>query len=199
MWARQHRLEGDLQRALALARHRHAHDTLAQRAVELVERAEEQKSRLAGCERVQRLAGQRGCGAGATDEPMDRAVRQDDCLGAHVSRCRRTAPDNRREHERASVGAQRRSLVDRVGHRLSYRRSVRNASHASHTRAGVTGISMLRTPRCASASITALTYAAGEPTVADSPTPFAPMGWWGDGATVSSSSNFGVSQAVGTR
>src|SRR3954453_11219769 len=196
MWARQHRLEGDLQRALALACHRHAHDTLEQCAVELVERPEEQKSRLARCERVQRLADQRGCGAGATDEPMDRAVREDDCLRAHLSRCRCAAPDNRREHERATVGAQRRRLVDRVGHRLSYRRSVRNASH---TRAGVTGMSMLRTPRCASASMTALTYAAGDPTVADSPTPFAPMGWCGDGVTVSSSSNFGVSQAVGTR
>ena len=42
-------------------------------------------------------------------------------------------------------------------------------------------MSMLRTPRCASASITALTYAAGEPTVADSPTPLAPIGWCGDG------------------
>ena len=39
----------------------------------------------------------------------------------------------------------------------------------------------------------------GEPTVADSPTPFAPSGWCGDGVTVSPSSNFGVSHAVGIR
>jgi hypothetical protein len=51
---------------------------------------------------------------------------------------------------------------------------------ADHTRSGSSGMSMLRTPRCAIASITAFTYAAGEPTVADSPTPLAPIGWWGD-------------------
>jgi hypothetical protein len=47
---------------------------------------------------------------------------------------------------------------------------------ASHSLADVTGMSMLRTPRCHTASSTALTNAAGEPTVADSPTPFAPIG-----------------------
>ena len=44
-------------------------------------------------------------------------------------------------------------------------------------------MSMFRTKRH-SASITALTNAAGDPTVADSPTPFAPIGWCGDGVTV---------------
>ena len=73
------------------------------------------------------------------------------------------------------------------------------STSACHTFAGVTGISRLRTPAWASASTTALTYAAGEPTVADSPTPLAPNGWCGDGVTVSSISNFGVSQAVGSR
>ena len=58
-------------------------------------------------------------------------------------------------------------------------------SSASQTFADVTGMSMFFTPACQSASITALTYAAGEPTVADSPTPFAPIGWCGDGVTVS--------------
>ena len=60
-------------------------------------------------------------------------------------------------------------------------------------------MSMFFTPAAQSASITALTYAAGEPTVADSPTPLAPIGWCGDGVTVSPSSNFGVSHAVGIR
>ena len=46
--------------------------------------------------------------------------------------------------------------------------------------------------------ITALTNAAGEPTVADSPTPLAPIGWWGDGVTVAASSNRGVSHALGS-
>ena len=43
---------------------------------------------------------------------------------------------------------------------------------------------MLRTPRCHSASTTAFAIAGGAPTVADSPTPFAPIGWCGDGVTV---------------
>ena len=45
-----------------------------------------------------------------------------------------------------------------------------------HTFHGVIGISMWRTPRCERASTTALTNAAGDPTLGDSPTPFAPMG-----------------------
>src|SRR5439155_6671105 len=63
----------------------------------------------------------------------------------------------------------------------------------------VTGMSMFLIPRWPTASITALTKAAGEPTVADSPMPLAPMGWCGDGVTVSYVSNFGVSQVVGRR
>ena len=64
---------------------------------------------------------------------------------------------------------------------------------------GVAGISMCRTPRWARASTTALTIAGGAPTVADSPTPLAPIGWCGEGVTVLSVSQFGVSMAVGTR
>src|SRR5690606_18520350 len=46
-----------------------------------------------------------------------------------------------------------------------------------HTFAGVSGMSACVIPYGASASTTALTTAAGEPTVADSPTPLAPIGW----------------------
>ena len=46
----------------------------------------------------------------------------------------------------------------------------------SQTRSGRIGISTCVTPRCASASTTALAIAGGAPTVADSPTPFAPSG-----------------------
>src|SRR5882724_550851 len=67
------------------------------------------------------------------------------------------------------------------------------------TFSGVIGISMCRTPRCDSASTTALTIAGGAPTVADSPTPLAPNGWWGEGVTVLPVSQLGVSMAVGTR
>ena len=41
---------------------------------------------------------------------------------------------------------------------------------------GVIGMSMFRTPRCHRASTTALAIAGGAPTVADSPTPLAPIG-----------------------
>src|SRR5207253_4683721 len=88
-------------------------------------------------------------------------------------------------------------------HRLSQHVVAHSASpawcSAAHTLSGVTGISRSRIPAWASASTTAFTYAAGEPTVADSPTPFAPMGWCGDGVTVSPSSNAGVSHEVGSR
>ena len=47
--------------------------------------------------------------------------------------------------------------------------------------------------------MTALTIAGGEPTVGDSPTPLAPIGWCGDGVTVSPSSQSGTSTAVGIR
>src|SRR6185437_3497883 len=46
---------------------------------------------------------------------------------------------------------------------------------ASQTRSGSSGMSMLRTPVSAIASITALTNAAGPPTAAHSPTPLAPI------------------------
>ncbi len=41
--------------------------------------------------------------------------------------------------------------------------------------------------------------AGGEPTVADSPTPLAPIGWCGDGVTVKPVSQSGTSSAVGIR
>src|SRR5438094_947145 len=63
---------------------------------------------------------------------------------------------------------------------------------------GVIGISICRTPRCQRASTTALAIAAGAPTVADSPTPFAPIGWCGEGVQVLSVSHAGVSIDVGT-
>ena len=80
-------------------------------------------------------------------------------------------------------------------------RSVRSGRPwiADHTLAGVSGMSACRTPNGVSASSTALTTAAGEPTVADSPTPLAPIGWCGDGVTVSPSSQDGHSTEVGSR
>ena len=57
---------------------------------------------------------------------------------------------------------------------------------------------MCVTPRWRSASTTAFAIAGGAPTVADSPTPYAPNGWCGDGVTVLSVSQFGDSSEVGT-
>src|SRR5262249_10520056 len=73
------------------------------------------------------------------------------------------------------------------------------SSSAPQTLSDVSGMSMFRTPAWASASMTAFTNAAGEPTVADSPTPLAPIGWCGDGGTVSPSSKPGVSHDVRSR
>ena len=70
---------------------------------------------------------------------------------------------------------------------------------ASHTLPGVNGMSACTTPNGASASITELTTAGGEPTVADSPMPLAPTGWCGDGVTVAPSSGEGHSSDVGSR
>src|SRR5437773_12395844 len=67
-----------------------------------------------------------------------------------------------------------------------------------HTFSGVIGMSRCVTPRCRSASTTALAIAGGAPTVADSPTPFPPNGWCGEGVVVLSVSQWGVSSAVGT-
>ena len=57
---------------------------------------------------------------------------------------------------------------------------------------------MCVTPRCRSASTTAFAIAGGAPTVADSPTPFAPSGWCGEGVMVLSVSQLGDSSEVGT-
>ena len=50
------------------------------------------------------------------------------------------------------------------------------ALSTSQTRSGRIGISICVTPKCANASTTAFAMAGGAPTVADSPTPFAPSG-----------------------
>ena len=60
-------------------------------------------------------------------------------------------------------------------------------------------MSMCRTPYGLSASTIAFMIVGGEPTVADSPIPFAPIGWCGEGVTVKSVSQSGTSSAVGIR
>src|SRR5207248_10466035 len=55
---------------------------------------------------------------------------------------------------------------------------------ARHTRSGVQGISMWRTPRWATASTMAFCTAGVEPMVPDSPIPLAPNGFSGVGVSV---------------
>src|SRR5262249_29865654 len=131
--------------------------------------------------------------ARAADPAAKLAVVGDERAVTDARRGRPLDADDRRERERRPFRSEPAGLDEHV-------HSARPASFsASHTLSGVSGMSMLRTPAGASASTTAWTNAAGEPTVADSPTPFAPIGWCGDGVVVSPSSNFGVSQAVGRR
>ena len=70
---------------------------------------------------------------------------------------------------------------------------------ALQTRSGVAGLPTSVTPRCETASTIALTTAGGAAIVPASPIPLTPSGFVGDGVTVRSSSNAGISTAEGTR
>src|SRR5438132_6313992 len=76
--------------------------------------------------------------------------------------------------------------------------TARAACMAFHTRSGLSGISMWRTPNGDSASQTAFTMHGVEASVPASPTPFTPMGFTGDGVTVCSSVKSGKKCAFGT-
>src|SRR5262245_10880620 len=73
------------------------------------------------------------------------------------------------------------------------------SSIARQTRSGLAGIWTSVTPRCDSASTTALITAADAAIVPVSPTPFTPRGLVGLGVSVRSSSKLGSSAAEGTR
>ena len=73
------------------------------------------------------------------------------------------------------------------------------SSIARQTRSGVAGIWMSVTPRCESASTTALITAGADAIVPVSPTPLAPNGWSVALLSVRSSSYDGSSAADGTR
>src|SRR5262249_49583581 len=144
---------------------------------------------------LQRLAPHERLRTAAPYPSPQPAIGGDHCLVARPCRGGRVAADDRGQHAgragRGQLGQER----DRV---VRYSVTPLDLS-AAQTLSEVTGMSMFVIPYGASASITALTYAAGEPTVADSPTPFAPRGWCGDGVTVSKHSNRGVSHEVGSR
>src|SRR5581483_2975074 len=67
---------------------------------------------------------------------------------------------------------------------------------AAHTRSGVAGMSMWRTPRCATASTTAFCTAGVEPMVPASPMPLTPSGLRSVGVSLASSSKLGSSVAL---
>ncbi len=180
---RQHGFDVHLHRPLTLARDRHGHDAVALVPRELLRRSEEQQPRRAFLERAPSLPDDGGLGAGTAQPPANPPVARDQRRRARLPGRRRTTPHHRGEHERlASRGESRRpqrgsrASRSRSVHRPSLQASAPAAWIASQTFADVSGMSMFFTPRGWSASITALTYAAGEPTVADSPTPFAPIG-----------------------
>ena len=127
---------------------------------------------------MQRLADHDRLAARATDPALDRAVRMDDAVGARPGRRRAGDGDDRRERERTAGLAELRSAREQAARaRLGPRQAVTPLSRRIfQTFCGVIGMLMFRTPRCHSASTTALAIAGGAPTVADSPTPFAPIG-----------------------
>ena len=129
-------------------------------------------------ERAERLADDDGLGAAAADPALDRAVGMDDPARAGPRRRRPPDRDDRGDRERPpgrlELGGPREDRTARSSGRRP--RQMPFSCRIAQTFWGVIGMSMLRTPRCHSASTTALAIAGGAPTVADSPTPLAPIG-----------------------
>ena len=127
---------------------------------------------------MERLPDDDRLGARAADPAFDRAVGVDDPVRTRPRGCRPGDRDDRREGERAPGlgkfgGTREQAAPDRL-------RRVQAVTPLSRrifqTFCGVIGMLMFRTPRCQSASTTAFAMAGGAPTVADSPTPLAPIG-----------------------
>src|SRR5262249_8049014 len=136
----------------------------------VVARAREQAQEhgLAGLQRADGVQPHGRLRADAADEPFDRAVAEHDRGVAGTDARRLGRAHDRRGDERHAGGEQLFHPLDKMAHwaGLPFPRI------ASQTRDGVHGMSTWRTPR---ASQIALTIAGGEPTVADSPIPLAPI------------------------
>src|SRR3954447_4228192 len=156
-----------------------------------------QEQRLAGLQHARRVQPDRGLRAGAADEALDRAICEDDGAVARADARRPLRAHDDRRDERGPRRDQRVRSARPLG--VRHCGGAAFPFIASHTRPGVAGMSMWWTPYGSSASITALITHGGDPTVADSPTPFAPSGWCGDGVTVAPSSRSGTSIADGIR
>ena len=180
----QMRFHVDLQGATGVAGHDELDDAVAAAALGRRRPCDRRSRRLAVGERAERLADDDGLGAAAADPALDRAVRVDDARRARAeptSAARPPRPWRPRTGGRlgSSSAARAKSETGAVTGA-----SPRTGDYAvtpfswriAQTFWGVIGMSMLRTPRCHSASTTALAMAGGAPTVADSPTPLAPIG-----------------------
>ena len=168
----QSRLNEDIERAATGARGgNHQLSTLA-RLFHLVASHDVDQLRRAFGQRPQGLAAHDGLRAAAADPPSQAAVGGDHGLVAGMRGGRRLAAHDRSKRARGARGL---VLLQQIEYVVGY--SVTPpALNAAQTLSDVTGMSMLVTPYGESASMTAFTYAAGEPTVGDSPTPLAPSG-----------------------
>ncbi len=171
-------LEEDLERPAGQARVHHDARTRRRREcrVALGQHAQQRALAVAQCGQCGDPDG--AFGALATDESLDRTVGQDDRVVARARGRGELRAHDRGVHERhpaahqlgnPSRHAMNHVLPNQIG-------GVAFPRIASHTRDGVSGMSAWRTPNGLSASITAFTIAGGDPTVADSPIPFAPIG-----------------------
>ncbi len=137
-----------------------------------------EQARLPVGQRVERLADDDRLGARAADPALDRPVGVDDPVRPGPGRRRPGDRNDRGKGERASGLSELRGAREQPAPaRLRRGQAVTPLSRRIfQTFWGVIGMSMLRTPRCHSASTTAFAIAGGAPTVADSPIPFAPIG-----------------------
>ena len=169
------RFHVDLQRAPRMAGHDQLDDAVAAAALARDILREPEQPRLAVDERPERLAHDDRLGARAADPALDRAVRVDDPRRAGPGRRRPPNGDHGGDRERLAGGLElgrpgEHGTGGHDGYEMPF------SWRMAHTFWGVIGMSMLRTPRCHRASTTALAIAGGAPTVADSPTPLAPIG-----------------------
>ena len=179
----QMRFHVDLQGPAGVAGHDELDDAVAATALGRRVLRQPEQPGLAVAERAQRLADHDGLGAALPPTQPSMGVpsgwTMPDAPGrAEVGRSDR---HDRGDRERPSPPPRARRRARRWTSRPSARISGDLAEmpfscRIAQTFCGVIGMSMLRTPRCHRASTTAFAMAGGAPTVADSPTPLAPIG-----------------------
>src|SRR5580700_11303903 len=162
------RVNEDVERSAARARRCHGQLTSVAYLERLYVGADAHQPRQAVTHRDERLATHERLGAAAADPAVQLAVIGDHGLVAGMRRRRRF----RAHHSRECARTARRGGLGQQDEQAVVYSVTPLLRSAAHTLSDVTGMSMLVMPRCDSASMTALTYAAGDPTVADSPTPF---------------------------